>query len=162
MAFFKPTYKKLSKLWYPQAITVDEPVTMDELCKQIELVSTVSKGDAKAVLATLGQVMGVFMNAGRSVRVEGLGTFYYTCTSEGKGKATKEEVDKSCITGTRVRFVPESTRQGNVITRSLISSDVTWRNIETISKLDGTGASGETPGTGGTDTGEDQGGSPIA
>ena len=83
MAFFKPIYKKLSKLWYPQAITADKPVDMDELCNQIALISTVSKGDTKAALTALGQVMGTFMNAGRSVQVEGLGTFYYTCTSEG-------------------------------------------------------------------------------
>ena len=102
MAFFKPIYKKLSKLWYPQAITADKPVDMDELCEQIALISTVSKGDTKAALTALGQVMGTFMNAGRSVQVEGLGTFYYTCTSEGQGKATKEEVTAQCITGTRV------------------------------------------------------------
>ena len=139
MAFFKPIYKKLSKLWYPQAITADKPVDMDELCEQIALISTVSKGDTKAALTALGQVMGTFMNAGRSVQVEGLGTFYYTCTSEGQGKATKEEVTAQCITGTRVRFVPESSRRGNT---------VTWRNIETLSKLDGTGTPAGTPGTG--------------
>ena len=142
MAFFKHIYKKLSKLWYPQALTVDKPVEMGELCEQIALISTVSKADSKAALAALGLVMGNFMNAGRSVRVEGLGTFYYTCTSEGKGKATKEEVDASCITGTRVRFVPESSRQGNVITRGLIGKNVTWRNVESLSSLDGTGISG--------------------
>ncbi len=125
MAFFKPIYKKLSKLWYPQAITADKPVDMDELCEQIALISTVSKGDTKAALTALGQVMGTFMNAGRSVQVEGLGTFYYTCTSEGQGKATKEEVTAQCITGTRVRFVPESSRRGNTITRGLISDNVT-------------------------------------
>ena len=103
---------------------------MDELCNQIALISTVSKGDTKAALTALGQVMGTFMNAGRSVQVEGLGTFYYTCTSEGKGKPTKEEVTAQCITGTRVRFVPESSRQGDTITRGLVTN-VTWRNIET-------------------------------
>ena len=148
MAFFKPIYKKLSKLWYPQAITADKPVDMDELCEQIALISTVSKGDTKAALTALGQVMGTFMNAGRSVQVEGLGTFYYTCTSEGQGKATKEEVTAQCITGTRVRFVPESSRRGNTVTRGLIGDNVTWRNIETLSKLDGTGTPAGTPGTG--------------
>ena len=166
MAFFKPIYKKLSKLWYPQALTVDKPVSMDELCEQIALISTVSKADSKAALSALGLVMGNFMNAGRSVQVEGVGTFYYTCTSEGKGKATKEEVDASCITGTRVRFVPESTRQGNTITRALIGKNVTWRNIETFSKLAGTGTS-TTPGGGeeeggGTEPGEGQEEDPLA
>lgn len=160
MAFFKPIYKKLSKLWYPQAITADKPVDMDELCNQIALISTVSKGDTKAALTALGQVMGTFMNAGRSVQVEGLGTFYYTCTSEGKGKPTKEEVTAQCITGTRVRFVPESSRQGDTITRGLVTN-VTWRNIETISKLDGTGTTTETPGTGTEEPGEGETENPL-
>ncbi|MEG1865457.1 MAG: hypothetical protein RR331_01095 [Bacteroides sp.] len=42
MAFFKPIYKKLTKLWYPQAVSIGKSVEMDELCKQIALISTVS------------------------------------------------------------------------------------------------------------------------
>ena len=42
MAFFKPIYKKLSKKWHPQAVSVGKPIEMDELCKQIALISTVS------------------------------------------------------------------------------------------------------------------------
>ena len=35
MAFFKPIYKKMSKKWHPQAVSVGKPIEMDELCKQI-------------------------------------------------------------------------------------------------------------------------------
>ena len=87
MAFFKPIYKKLSKKWHPQAVSVGKPIEMDELCKQIALISTVSSADTKATLEALGLVLGTCMNTGRTVHVEGLGTFYYTCISTEIGRA---------------------------------------------------------------------------
>ena len=153
MAFFKAIYKKMTKLWYPQAISIGKRVEMDELCKQISLISTVSSADTKATLEALSLVMGSFMNNGRTVHLEGLGTFYYTCVATGKGVATAEEVTANQIPGTRVRFVPDSSREGNNITRTLVSG-VSWSNIASISKLDGTGeGSGTQP-----DDGDDEGG----
>lgn len=90
MAFFKPIYKKMSKKWHPQAVSVGKPIEMDELCKQIALISTVSSADSKATLEALGLVLGNSMNTGRTVHVEGLGTFYYTCVSNGKGVDSAE------------------------------------------------------------------------
>lgn len=58
MAFFKPIYKKMSKKWHPQAVSVGKPIEMDELCKQIALISTVSSADSKATLEALGLVLG--------------------------------------------------------------------------------------------------------
>ena len=149
MAFFKPIYKKLSKKWHPQAVSVGKPIEMDELCKQIALISTVSSADAKATLEALGLVLGTSMNTGRTVHVEGLGTFYYTCVSTGKGVYSAEKVTANQIAGTRVRFVPESRRKGNTVTRALIGEDVTWTNVNSISHLDGTGTPG---GSGGGST----------
>ena len=155
MPIFKAIYKKLSKKWHPQAITVGAPVEMDELCKHIARMSTVSIPDAKAAIEALGIVMGDLMNAGRSVHVDGLGTFYYTCVSNGQGVDAEEKVNANQITGTRVRFVPESSRKGNTITRALISDDLVWTNIKYVSDLDGTGTSAGTPGTG--EDGDDSG-----
>ena len=122
---------------------------MDELCKQIALISTVSSADTKATLEALGLVLGTCMNTGRTVHVEGLGTFYYTCISTGKGVDAAEKVNANQISGTRVRFVPESHRQGTTITRGLIGENVTWANINSISQLDGTGSGGSSGGDGG-------------
>lgn len=138
MPIFKAIYKKMTELWYPQAVTVGPAVTMDELCKQIAMMTTVSTPDAKAAIEAMGMVMGGFMNSGRSVQVDGLGTFYYTCTSKGQGVKTADEVNAKQIAGTRVRFVPESSRKGNTVKRALISEDLVWTNIKDISKLDGT------------------------
>lgn len=51
---------------------------------------------------------------------------------------TAEKVNANQITGTCVRFVPEFTRQGTTVTRSLASGNVTWVNINSISTFDGT------------------------
>lgn len=157
MAFFKAVYKKLSQRWHPQAVTVGKPVEMAELCKQISLISTVSSADTKATIEALGLVLGTFMNTGRTVHVQGLGTFYYTCVSNGKGVETADKVNATQITGTRVRFIPESTRQGTAVTRSLANNDVTWININSVSTLDGTGT--ESPGSGNTGGGNTPGSS---
>ncbi|MEG1660090.1 MAG: DNA-binding protein, partial [Bacteroides sp.] len=128
MAFFKPIYKKLTKLWYPQAVSIGKSVEMDELCKQIALISTVSSADSKAAIEALGLVLGTFMNSGRTVHVEGLGTFYYTCVATGKGVDATEKVTANQINGTRVRFIPESRRQGTTVTRALVGENVVWTN----------------------------------
>ena len=122
MPIFKAIYKALSGKWHPQAVTVGPPVEMDELCKQISMMTTVSAPDAKAAIEALGMVMGSFMNSGRTVHVDGLGTFYYTCVSNRQGVDTEKEVNANQITGTRVRFVPESTRKGRNVTRARTSS----------------------------------------
>lgn len=158
MPIFKAVYKKLSKKWHPQAVTVGEPVEMDELCKQIAMMTTVSPPDAKAAIEALGMVIGAFMNSGRTVHVDGLGTFYYTCVSTGQGVDTEKEVNANQITGTRVRFVPESTRKGRTVTRALISDDLVWTNIKSVSTLDGTGGgTATTPGGNEGGSGEGEG-----
>ena len=133
----------------PQAVSVGKPIEMDELCKQIALISTVSSADSKATLEALGLVLGSSMNTGRTVHVEGLGTFYYTCISNGKGVDSAEKVNANQISGTRVRFIPESRRQGSAITRALIGENVTWTNVSSISGLDGTGSGKPSGGDGG-------------
>lgn len=155
MAFFKPIYKKLAKLWYPQAVSIGKPVEMDELCKQISLISTVSSADSKAAIEALGLVLGTFMNSGRTVHVEGLGTFYYTCVSNGKGVDASAKVTANQINGTRVRFIPESRRQGTAVTRALVGENVVWTNVNSLSGLDGSGTTGGGTEGGGTDTGGD-------
>ena len=130
MAFFKPIYKKMSKKWHPQAVSVGKPIEMDELCKQIALISTVSSADSKATLEALGLVLGSSMNT-------------------GKGVDSAEKVNANQISGTRVRFIPESRRQGSAVTRALIGENVTWTNVSSISGLDGTGSGKPSGGDGG-------------
>lgn len=110
MPFFKKEQKAINGLWYPRTATVGHPVEMDEVCKRIAEMSTASVADSKAVLTALVAVLGSLMNTGRTVHIEGLGTFYYGCVAEGTGKETADEVTAECITATRVRFLPDRVR----------------------------------------------------
>ena len=127
MAFFKKVKKKLTGLWYPEAITVGKPVTTDQVADRLALISTVSRGDTYAVLKDLGEVMASFMAEGRTVKLEGVGTFYYTINAD-KGIAKSEEVTVKQIKNVRVRFIPETSRTQNnkVATRSLVSDSIHW------------------------------------
>ena len=127
MAFFKKVKKKITGLWYPQVVTVGKPVTTDQVAECLALISTVSRGDTYAVLKDLGGVLAAFMAEGRTVKLEGVGTFYYTINAD-KGIAKPEEVTAKQIKGIRVRFIPETSRtQSNkVATRSLVSETIYW------------------------------------
>ena len=71
--------------------------------------------------------MASFMAEGRTVKLEGVGTFYYTINAD-KGIAKPEEVTAKQIKNVRVRFIPETSRtQSNkVATRSLVSDNIYW------------------------------------
>lgn len=128
MAFFKKVQKKLNNLWYPQAVTVGKPVTTDEVSKRLAAESTVSPADTYAVLKALGGVLGDYMAQGRTVKLDGLGTFYYTCQASGNGAETPEGVTAASINGVRVQFLPEARRKSGstTMTRSLVSDNVFW------------------------------------
>lgn len=135
MAFFKKVKQKDTGKWYPRAVTQGRPYTTDEVAEQLSIMSTVSPGDTYAVLMNLGAVMSEMMNSGRSVMLKGVGTFYYTCRSEGKGVDTPEEVGPGQITSAQVRFIPEYTRAQNkqVVDRTLVTRNLFWQDVETLS-----------------------------
>ena len=146
MAFFKKIQKKINSKWYPQSVTVGKPVTTDEVARRIAAESTVSPADTFAVLKSLGGVMGDCMANGRTVKLEGLGTFYYTAAANGNGVDTAEKVTTSQITGVRVRFIPEThlSSSHQVTTRSLVSDNIFWEEW-----------AGKTSSTGGNSGGDD-------
>ena len=127
MAFWRKIWKKSTGLFYVQAVTVDNAVTTDEVADRLSRISTVSRGDTYAVLKDLGSVLADFMAEGRTVKLEGVGTFYYTIDAD-KGIAKPEEVTAKQIKGVRVRFIPETSRTQNnkVATRSLVSDSIHW------------------------------------
>ena len=148
MAFFKKVQQKVNGLWYPKSVTVGKPVSTDAVADRLAQISTVSRADTYAVLKDLAGVLADYMAQGRTVKIEGLGTFYYTSNASGNGKATKEEVDASQITGVRVRFIPEARKcgSGRSMVRSLISNDIFWTELpegaETTDPEAGGGTSG--------------------
>ena len=84
MAFFKKQQKKINGKWYPQVVTVGKPVTTDEVADRLSKISTVSRADTYAVLKDLADVLSDYMAQGRTVKLEGLGTFYYTAAANGQ------------------------------------------------------------------------------
>ena len=82
----------------------------DEVADRLSKISTVSRADTYAVLKDLADVLSDYMAQGRTVKLEGLGTFYYTAAANGQGVDSPEKVTAAQITGVRIRFIPESTR----------------------------------------------------
>jgi len=130
MAFFKKVYRQISKLWYASAVTVGKPVTTDEVADRLAQISTVSRADTYAVLKDLAGVLADYMANGRTVKLDGLGTFYYTCDTAGMGVNSADKVTADKIKGARVRFIPETRMSGGSTsrhaTRSLVSQSVFW------------------------------------
>lgn len=150
MAFYKKFQSRLNDLWYPKAITTGVPITTDKVADKLSLLSTVTRGDTYAVLKNLGVVMADYMALGRTVKIEGVGTFYYTAATNKKGVAKPEEVNSAQINGIRVRFLPEVKRNSGkqVTTRSMVDVDVDWTDIEKLAN--GSASGGENGGnTGG-------------
>ena len=128
MGFFKKVKQKINGMWYPQSITIGKPVTTNEVAKRLAIESTVSPADTFAVLKSLGSVLGSYMADGRTVKLDGVGTFYYTAVASGNGVDSPDKVTAKQITGVRVRFIPETSRSSNnqVTTRSLVDSNIFW------------------------------------
>ena len=112
-------------LWFPQLMTVGKPADTEELAGRLSAISTVSKGDVFAVLSDLPDVMADILSNGRAVHIDGLGSFYLSCTSRGNGVETKEEVNESQIKGLKVVFLPEGRRGGDrKMRRPLVRQDM--------------------------------------
>lgn len=82
----------MNGLWYPQSITVGKPVTTDEVAKRLAIESTVSPADTFAVMKSLGNVLVSYMAEGRTVKIDGVGTFYYTAITSGNGVDSPDKV----------------------------------------------------------------------
>ena len=84
----------------------------------------------RAVLTALGGVMGDFMAQGRSVKLDGVGSFYFTAVTNKNGVATEKEVSANQISGVRVRFYSRNpiswSRQGQGVYPRLSDVDIEW------------------------------------
>ena len=106
--------------WYPRLVTIGKPVTTKELAERIARESTVSPADVYAVCHALPVVMGEFMAESRSVHLEGIGYFRYSCQASGNGVDTPEKVTSDLINGVRVQFQPERQKVGTTYERAMI------------------------------------------
>ena len=138
----------MSKLWYPQSVLVGSTVTTDQIAKRLAAESTVSPADVKAVLEALSGVMGDYMAQGRSVKLDGIGSFFFQSSAMGNGVKKAEDVSANLINGVKVRFIPETTykrgggssMKGRKATRALTDVDIEWIDVATLAS---SGSSGE-------------------
>ena len=130
MAFYKKTKMKVNGKWYPKSVLVGSAITTEQVAKRLAAESTVSPADVRAVLTALGGVMGDYMAQGRGVKLDGIGSFYFTASTNKHGVATEKEVTAKLINGVRVRFIPETrfrgSGKGRVSMRSLSDVDIDW------------------------------------
>ena len=135
MAFYKKVQMKVNGKWYPKSVLVGSAITTEQVVKRVAAESTVSPTDVRAVLTALGGVMGDYMAQGRSVKLDGIGSFYFTAATNNNGVDTEKEVTVALINGVRVRFIPETrfrgggTRAmggGRRAVRSLTDVDIEW------------------------------------
>ena len=148
MPYFKKRKKKINGKWYPQSVTVGEPVTTDEVAQLLADLSAVSPGDTFSVLKNLARAMSIYMSSGRAVKLDGVGTFYYSAKANGQGVDTPEEVNANQIVGVRVRFIPEMDRNSQgAVSRALVPNNLKWEELFD----DPSKGTTTTPGTGGSD-----------
>ena len=141
MAFWKRIKMKINGLWYPKSVLVGTPVTTKQVAERLARESTVSLADVYAVLLSLGSVLGDYMSQGRSVKLDGIGSFYFTATANKNGVAKEEDVSAKHINGVRVRFIPEtsykqngSTPAGRRATRNLTDVSIEWEEWKGVKK----------------------------
>ena len=92
-----------SKKYYA-AIVTDGEATVDDLVREIEKFSALSEPDIRGVIIALENVIQTKLAESKIVRLEKLGTFYPTLSSEGKAAA--KDVTEHRIKKTGVNYRP--------------------------------------------------------
>jgi predicted histone-like DNA-binding protein len=82
----------------------DGEVTIDDLVKEIEKFSALSEPDIRGVLVALENVIQNELSDSKVIRLERLGTFYPTLSSEGKD--LEEEVNEHCVKKVGINYRP--------------------------------------------------------
>ena len=154
MAFYKEQYNEKFGVWYPQAVVVGKPIELKQVAERLAKISTVSYADVVAVLAEMPGVLADYMAQGKSVRLDGLGTFRLTLDTDGV--ANREDMDfQSQVKAVRVQFTPAkegAATKGGTQTRALVPTGIEWLKYDGEAASDGTDAT-EPGGT--DDTGSD-------
>ena len=157
MSFYRKTYNKKFGVWYPSAVVMGQPVPVKKVAKRLSQMCTVTYADVMAVLGELPGVMADYMAQGKSVRLDGLGTFRYTLDSKGVEQEADFDFQKQ-VRAVRVQFVPQregAMTKGSTATRTLVPADLEWIPYDAALAEEEEGAGTTTPGTGGTGDGEE-------
>ena len=99
MSYYRKVYNQKFGVWYPSAVVMGQPVPVKKVAKRLSQMCTVTYADVMAVLGELPGVMADYMSQGKSVRLDGLGTFRYTLAYDA-ALAEEEEGTGTTTPGT--------------------------------------------------------------
>lgn len=108
------------KRWYA-AIASDGEVTIDDLVKQIEKFSALSEADIRGVIIALENVIQDQLVNGKIIRLDKLGSFYPSLSSEGVEKDVDFTVAN--IKGAKVNYRPGKRISDSLSTASFKKKD---------------------------------------
>ena len=158
MSFYRKAYSEKFGVWYPEAVIVGQPVPVKTVARRLSQMCTVTYADVMAVLGELPGVMADYMGQGKSVRLDGLGTFRYTLHTKGVADEADFDFQKQ-LRAVRVQFVPQregAQTKGSTATRSLVPTGIEWLAYDAALQEEQAGTSpGGTAEPGGEDTGSD-------
>lgn len=108
--FYKKSRAKIAGKfkWFPRACVLKHPVDTQELAEAISCRCTVTPADVHAVIRSLPEVMAFYMESGRSVHMDGLGSFFYKLSCAGQGVDTPEEVSAEQVQAVRGAVHPRT------------------------------------------------------
>ena len=158
MSYYRKIYNKKFGVWYPAAVVMGQPVPVKKIAKRLSQMCTVTYADVMAVLGELPGVMADYMAQGKSVRLDGLGTFRLTLDSKGVTDEAEFDFQKQ-MRAVRVQFVPQregAMTKGSTATRTLVPTDLEWIPYDAAQEAEDSDT--QTPGgstTGGEDEGEE-------
>lgn len=164
MAFYKKQFNEKFGVYYPAAIVVGTPVTTKTVAKRLSAMCTVTYADVMAVLGELAGVVADYMAQGKSVRLDGLGTFRYTLKTKGVEDEADFDFHKQ-LRAVRVQFVPEregAVSKGSTATRGLVPSGIQWTAYDASLQKPSTGGEDDGGGSDTGGTGEDDSNNPLA
>lgn len=101
--------------WFAHAMTFNH-ITTAQLCDEISHSTTVTESDVRAVFAELKVAMHDHLLNNQSVKVDGLGTFSVSLSSNLAD--TKESFKATNIKGASVNFRPETAVMPQAVTDS--------------------------------------------
>lgn len=153
MAYYKKQFNEKTGVYFPQAVVVGKPIETKKIAERLAKISTVSYADVLAVLAEMPGVLADYMSQGKSVKLEGLGTFRYTLDTEGVENEADFDFQKQ-LKAVRVSFIPTkegAVTKGGTATRALVPTGIEWLKYDGQSATD----DGTDPDGGGVEEGSD-------
>lgn len=103
-----------TKKWYA-AIVNDGELTVDDLTNKIEKFSALSEADIRGVIIALENVIHEELINGKIIRLDKLGSFYTSLSSEGM-------VNKNDFTSANIKSAKVNYRPGKRIVNSLTTA----------------------------------------